>query len=260
MLREFFLGKRGSSFAGSEQELSPEKLREKLKDPTYLPKHSEISRAFGSGVDRAKDFQKFCFDQQNPVFEFINTEFIDAFGDYLSERLEVIRATKDSPINILEAGAGNGRLTHFLRQRIESKLPGKARLIASDSGKWNLRPTFPVEVLDYDAAVKKYAPEIVVCSWMPYREDFSAAFRASKCVREYILIGETEGGCCGGMWKTWGKKDYSDDEEEIKATPPYIEDGFEREDLENISKFQICRRDEPGNYFHSGTVSFRRKK
>jgi len=88
---------------------------------------------------------------------------------------------------------------------------------------------------------------------MPYREDFTEQVRGYDSVREYILIGETDGGCCGNEWKTWG---YSFINEKI---PPHELNGFSRHNLDDLSKHQICRTDELGNYFHSKTVSFRRK-
>lgn len=46
--------------------------------------------------------------------------------------------------------------------------------------------------LDYDRALARYpTTAIVLCSWMPMGEDWTAALRAPLPVQEYILIGES---------------------------------------------------------------------
>ncbi|GIW66934.1 MAG: hypothetical protein KatS3mg095_0832 [Candidatus Parcubacteria bacterium] len=96
---------------------------------------------------------------------------------------------------------------------------------------------------------------------MPYKVDFTADFRATSTVKEYILIGEADGGCCGDPWLTWGRCVFSYDEERRKETPPYKKDGFEKIYLHDISFKQICRTDmTPSSSIRSNslTVSFKR--
>jgi hypothetical protein len=96
-------------------------------------------------------------------------------------------------------------------------------------------------------------------------ENWTSDIRNKESVKEYLLIGvtaETGFGQCGDPWRTWGS--YSPDEErEFKGKIPHYQvDGFKREDLDEISKYQICRDDylhEKGDIVqHSKTVSFRR--
>lgn len=245
-----------------EKKLSPDELREKLRDPQYLPTHEDISRAFKSRGLFSQEWHDFCFDEDNPIFEFLNEEYLSVFSDYLSQRAEVLGASEDSPVTILEVGAGNGRLSHFLQQKLEAKLHGRVKVVATDSGGWGLKTAFPVETIGHKEAIGKYKPQIIVFSWMPYSEDFTDDFRAAESVDEYILIGETDGGCCGDEWRTWGNQSWSFDQEEEgeEKVAPYIVDGFKRENLEDVSVHQICRTDMPGRYYHSRTVSFRREK
>ncbi len=200
----------------------------------------------------------------------MNKEFISALGDYLIGRSKEFGGTKEKPILALEVGAGNGRLTHFLKERINQKKIENINLIATDIGKWwgwpfFWKPDFPVEKLSYNKALLKYNPDIIICSWMPDK-DWTADFRQQKTVKEYILAGKTDEtgiGYCGDPWRTWGA--YSPDEEkEFKGKiPPYEVDGFEKIPLDGVSKYQICRDDYPwekgGIVQHSRTVSFRRK-
>jgi hypothetical protein len=244
-----------------ERELRPDELREKMRDPNFLPTHEDIYRAFESEGYRLEEWINLCYNEENPVFEFLNEEFITAFSNYLAQRVESLGASEDSPITILEVGAGNGRLSHFLQQKLESILPGKVKIVATDSGEWSLKTAFPVETISHKEALEKHKPKIVVFSWMPLQEDVTDDFRAGESVEEYILIGETDGGCCGDEWRTWGQSWSFDEEEEGKEkVAPYIADGFERENIYDVSDHQICRTDKPGNYYHSRTTSFRRKR
>lgn len=237
-----------------------QKLREKLRDPLYLPTHKDIALVFKPGRRFSQEWHDFCYSQENPIFEFLNEEYVSALSDYLAQRAKLLGASKDSPLVVLEVGAGNGRLSHFLREKLEKNLPGQVMVIATDSDQWGFKHVFPVETMDHKNAVERYKPRIVISAWMPIHVDFTHDFRAAKSVEEYILIGPAEGGC-GDMWRTWGKRATFDENREGKEdVAPYIADGFEREDLEDIRDHQICRMDEPQNYFHSSTVSFKRRK
>jgi len=263
-----------------EKELTPEELREKLRDPSYLPTHEDINHAFMSkdGSFDTEAWKKFCND--NECYEFLNEEFISALGDYLGQRVKSLGNLNENPITILEVGAGNGRLCHFLNQKIEAQILKKINLVATDSGKGSgmgkIEPLFPVEMMDYKDALQKYQPKIVINSWMPSEIDFTQAFRDSQSVDEYILIGEPDSGMCGHSWLTWGWKFYEEnlDGEEGKENeeayekqnkpgqaPPYMADGFESEMLDSISQHQICRVDDGPQYSrHSVTMTFRRRK
>ncbi|MDI6603285.1 MAG: hypothetical protein QME57_04235 [Patescibacteria group bacterium] len=241
-----------------ERELTPDELRKKLRDPNFLPSHKEIRKAFADW----EQWMEFCFDKENPVFEFLNEEYLNALADYFVGKIQEYGASEEKPLVILEIGAGNGRLSHFLQQKLEERAPGQTKVVATDSGEWRLKRDFPVEQLKHDEAMKKYSPDIVIVSWMPYLQDSSKDIRKCPSVKEYILIGETDGGCCGDPWETWGQPWllWDEDDEGGEKIPPYEADGFEREDLDELSDLQICRTDEPGRYRHSRTVSFKRKK
>ena len=90
---------------------------------------------------------------------------------------------------------------------------------------------------------------------MPYQTDSTKDFRSCPSVKEYILIGETDHGCCGHPWETWGVTwDFKDHDQ-----TPYQVDGFERFDLQDLRGLQICRTDQLLDWRHSETVSFRRQ-
>lgn len=255
---------------GQEQELTPEEMREKLRDPSFLPSLKELTRHLAkfrgySPYDNT-EWQKWydlAFNKKYPIFEIWTKEYIHAFSTYLAQRVEELGGTEENPTVISEVGAGNGRLTHFLQEKMDKLIPGEVKVVASDSGDWKIPPAFPVENIPYNEAIAKYKPSIVICSWMPYRVDWTADFRIAESIDEYILIGETDGGCCGDEWKTWGQK-WTFDEEEKNGVknqlPLYRQDGFERIDLVDLSDLQLSRVDISEGRSTTRTVSFRRKK
>lgn len=242
--------------AGSERELRPAELRKKLRDPGFLPTHEQIKEAFKDEPERWQKWQEFCDDDPNdPVYEFLNAEYVDALADYFVDRARDFNSNPKKPMIILEIGAGNGRLAHFLRQKLVKKAPGVIKVIATDSGSFKINNKFPVERLNHDEALKKYNPDAVVFSWMPYKRDYTKNIRKIDNVKEYLLIGEPDGGACGDAWETWGTGYRGKG-----VSAPYQADGFVREDLRHLSALQISRIDPPGAGFHSKSVSFRRKE
>lgn len=238
----------------------PEVIRERLRDPTHLPTHAEINRAFRpSGRLWDDDWRNFCFDEQNPVYEFLNREYVGALSGYLAERVQDLGATAEQPVTILEVGAGSGRLSHFISEQLAPEMQDRVRVVATDNGNWqSVKPQFPVEQMDYAEALKKHNPAIVIGSWMPYQDDWTPAFRQAESVKEYLLIGETDGGCCASD-ATWGNRPWDAEDDGEGFIPEYERDNFERVDLDEISEHQICRTDAPGSFYHSRTVSFRRQ-
>lgn len=233
---------------------------EKLKGPNYLPAIEEIKNAFYNLRDKGHFLGKAFEDENEPVYEVLNKEFISALGSYLAERAEDLGASEEKPARILEVAAGSGRLTHFLKEHFKKKDFAKINLVATDISP--KKSHFPIEKLSYIKALKKYKPDMVICAWMP-NKDWTADFRSQENLEEYILIGETDFGRCGEPWLTWGVH-YPDDENFFKGKkPPYEKDNFEKIPLKNISKKEICRYDylgENGEFVqHSETVSFRRK-
>mmetsp|Transcript_8880 Transcript_8880/g.21712 ORF Transcript_8880/g.21712 Transcript_8880/m.21712 type:complete len:519 (+) Transcript_8880:2-1558(+) len=111
---------------------------------------------------------------------------------------------------------------------------------------------------------------IVLCSWMPMGQDWTSHFRNAK-VDEYILIGEADDGSCGDNWLTWGNPafgaHYDPSEEttdlqsndDLSPIPPYIREGYQRLDLDALTKHQFSSFDLATSK-SSKTVSFRKKK
>jgi len=129
-----------------------------------------------------------------------------------------------------------------------------------------------------DLEDRKQCPQVIVlCSWMPMGQDWTSHFRNAE-VDEYILIGEADDGSCGDNWLTWGnpafydhdaiiennddddKAEHTDRENHASSpTPLYVEEGYQRLDMDPLTKFQFSSFD-LANSKSSKTVSFRRKK
>ena len=138
-----------------------------------------------------------------------------------------------------------------------------------------------VRALDYRAALRDgtmcdgFPPDAVLICWHPIRVDWTAEVRRVASVLEYVLVGEADFGACGRPVETWGLRgdgSLSDDTSDVSDVfetgpfgnarrPPHEADGFERVDLDALSKHQVCRTDEPWlKARRSKTVSFRRRR
>lgn len=240
-----------------QQDKEVKNINQQLDNHNFLPRYKQVEKFFDSWMQ----WYDFCFNSKKPIFEILTEEYLNALTNYCAKRIERYGASTKNPLLILEVGAGSGRLSYFLQKKLNELISGMVKVVATDSGKLNIKPEFAVEKATCKQALKKYQPDIVLCSWMPYQIDFSADFRQTDSVKEYILIGETDGGCCGDDWNTWGYLSSSKDNQKNKTEnlTPYQADGFIRKDLVELSRFQICRTDFPGmGIRHSRTVFYQK--
>jgi hypothetical protein len=238
--------------------------REKFRDPSYLPSRQEVIDSFKDGT--SGDWGIFLQGRKGEeiIREVLTQEFVTALSDYLIERVENI-CPGNQPVTILEICSGNGRLAHFLNEKLAAGSPRQIIVMPTDLAKDKIVPNYPVQAIEHSKALSQYKPKVVICSWMPYDTDLSAEIREQPTVEEYILIGPLM--ACGRQWKTWGEveQQYIDDPEELEFAfsrpKPFKEDGFEMVEIPEINKTQISNRVlTPGDkYEDSKTYSFRRK-
>lgn len=221
-------------------------LKKQIENPHYLPTHEEFLKVFGD-KKAVTDWLGFGFGK----YEILTREFVEQFSQYLSSK--IISHTNQNPTKcrIVEVGAGDGRLSEFLNRALQSQVEGLYELIPTDSGdqdSWNVDLTFPVIALDNESALK-LNPHIIICSWMPQTEDWTANFRRLANLKEYILIGDPSH--CGCLYQTWGQ---------LRNPPDYERDGFTRFDRPELSRWQLCSYDILTERRHySETVSFERQ-
>lgn len=254
-------------------------LRERLEDPKHLPSLKELKTIFEYSLNQGnrKDWYDFVGPERHLnretgnyedkpgakwKYEILTQEHIGQLSTYLQQRAEKYGATPQNPLRILEVGAGDGRLTHFLSENLSNTI----RLEATDSGHKKIKPEFPVTIIKGDRgetdglgpiekAMQEYQPDIVISSWMPINKDWTKTFRDMPSVKEYILIGDPE--VCAQPWETWGTDLESN---RPKDEAPFAQDGFSATHLKELEKFQVCRTDHVlDDESHSDTVSFRRE-
>ena len=221
--------------------------------------------------------------------EVLTEEYVDALAHYLHVRLRAILAAAPPPgeadapaVTVLEVGAGNGRLTYHLRERVRALMLADRDDISSDGGgdagtaaaararrvrfvATDLRGNtadaaaavrLAVKPLGHVAALEQYRPAVVLAAWMNKDEDWTAAIAATASVHEYVLIGERDYGVSGTSDGTWGLA--RPGSPVALAVPRWRAEGFVRMDLERLSLLQVCRTDSPAVRFHCKTVVFRR--
>lgn len=307
------------SLGGKMMELRGGGLRivHDIPDNADLSKLSlgEILELVGGHVSSCGMLNALC--DEADIYQLWTTEYVEKLGTYLLNRTEAFQGDTV----ILDVGAGDGLLAQFLREFFEhgpqpqlkrrnnrrNKHKSNPRptthrkyrptktptVVATDNGSWRISQKAEVERLSVDESIQKYAngenckqgrQVIVLCSWMPMNEDWSAIFRTGG-VDEYILVGECDDGQCGDNWETWGNKNYlSDLENEPDAGPfsrdteftseeppvnnagnnlqqtpmvPYLVDGYQRRELDDLAPYQLSRFDCSLSK-SARTISFRR--
>lgn len=153
--------------------------------------------------------------------------------------------TTPATATVVEVGAGSGRLCHFLTKELatrDAQSTGgvRVRVVATDDMSERVPVQFPVERCSVQDAIAAMSPLIVIAQWMPLGEDWTAVFRQCPTVQEYLLIGPPE--VTGNVEKTW--------------TVDF--EGWEKIELLEVGKWQICRCDSRDSIGHSTTILFRR--
>lgn len=241
----------------------------RLWDKNYLPSIDEIRKNYpiidpeskiNSYEERERETRAwFGFVELLPQRDILTREYVERFANYLTRRIAEIRNQHQlEKVAILEVGAGDGRLAHFLKAALREKAGDTFKLVAVDDKSWPEKEMFPVVQVDFRQALDEYHPQIVISSWMPNRVDWTEQIRKRKSVEEYLLIGRADEDVVGKGWETWGN-DWTAEHE--GQTPPFVKDGFTKEILEEISEVQIHHMAydaDTRSRYPSITASFRR--
>ena len=119
------------------------------------------------------------------IYCFYSRRFIQAVGRLADGR------------EVLEIAAGDGTLSRFLRGE-------GLRVRATDDHSWASSIDYgdDVERSDARAALRKYTPRVVVCSWPPPGNSFERAVFETPSVETYVVIDSvTNGGA--GDWRAY---------------------------------------------------------
>ena len=176
------------------------------------------------GQNKSFPLGLFGWTSAHHVFQLLNIEFIRELAKEIKEI---------SPEIILEVGAGEGLLGKYLSKELGKKV------ILTDDHSWWEREDIKIEnkdviIMDYNAAINTYNPDLIIASWIPYKRWWTEEFRKCESVKGYILIGEGPGGCTGSDmdWKT----------------------SWIKHNLDNVEKYAICRADHGFNGIGFGSV------
>ena len=121
----------------------------------------------------------------------------------------------------LEVAAGDGTLTRFLTNSGVS-------IMACDDHSWKNEVTYPEYVIKQDAqqALRKHAPEVVLCSWPPAGNTFERHVFRTGSVQLYIVIGSRHR-FAAGNWDDYRQQSAFDFEEDERLSrlvlPPELD-------------------------------------
>lgn len=121
----------------------------------------------------------------------------------------------------LEVAAGDGTLTRFLTNSGVS-------IMACDDHSWKNEVTYPDYVIKQDAqqALRKHAPEVVLCSWPPAGNTFERHVFKTESVQLYIVIGSRHR-FAAGNWDDYQQQSAFDFEEDGRLSglvlPPELD-------------------------------------
>jgi hypothetical protein len=239
----------------------------------------ELLEVTGGHVMYCGPFNVVC--EEADIYQLWTQDYVQHLGNYLLDR-----CSDGIETTVVDIGAGDGLLVHFLLEYMEAertrrkksktskKLKKLPTVVATDDGSWGIFAKAQVEKLNVQDSLAKYRSRskndgddndndnrrlIVLCSWMPMGQDWSTLFR-DVGVDEYILIGEADDGTCGNNWETWGNPTFRNDQEDDEnKKPPCVVDGYQRWDMDALSQFQFSRFDCAVSR-SSKTVSFRKKR
>lgn len=174
-------------------------------DPGYIPSMEDLKK-----LNRDRFWDDFIHHNPNgSEFQILTKEFLESFTDFLVTQISKIEG---DTIDILEVGAGNGRLTHFLKEVLPKKITDKKlEFMATDNFSWDdnlvgntvpflIKKIYDVEKIPVLEAIKKN-PDIVISSWMPGGEDWTKLFRETNSVKAFVLIGKEEHCGTASSWK-----------------------------------------------------------
>jgi len=253
---DFGPAKQEISFTERVVMLPEEEKYDDVVQITTIPTRAEFFEALEAFHGRpinGDTFSTYCVE--HGLYEILTQEYLEKLAEYMEERINFLLQKFPPPIVIVEVGAGDGKLTHFLDEKLKERGVTDYRIVATDGGKWGIKKLHRVEQETHKEALWDFQPHIVLSQWMCKTEDWTKDVRDEPSVQEYVLISPPDSNTCGLTWDTWGIP-YT--QKEQGSIPPYAQDGFVRVDLSELSELQLCQKDTMTQR-HSATTSFRRE-
>jgi hypothetical protein len=225
-----------------------------LKAPKrmQLTKHNNIYEV--SGLERA------C--EKSGTYEIVTYELVAGIIDLIMQTgFNRSLQGKNEPIRIMEAGAGNGKLSYFVDKALSaSGLPYEFLAInepIDEKSDWqDIKVGENVELIEQRKGVQEFKPYIIISSWMPPGEDWTSYWRSIASVESYIIIGTERAGVQIGCIETYGIESQLLKPLEkllpsavLKSLSPYLQDGFSKTVLKKFPTVSRAGRNMTKIYF-----------
>ena len=219
---------------------------------TAAASYEDLLELAGCSVVGRNEFNSYC--ENHEIYDFWTKDYVDGLAAHLA-------AARDERgvevLEVVEAGAGDGRLSFFLRRALRKLgAEGAVNVVATDSGQWRFAPRHEVKAASAEAAAD--GAHVALVAWMPMGVDWTSSWRVLPQLSEYVVVGEAWNGCCGHNWDTWGNPAYAPAGADVEA-PPYEADGFAKRELADLSRAQLSRYDCAAYAGNSRTFSFKRR-
>jgi hypothetical protein len=179
VLTQYFMDRKQKGMSKVARAMAPKAVPE-LRKP---PPPQVIERMSVGETFQLLDFMEVCthpfnyFCARNGHYLFITKELIDSLANHILKRAKEmmdkgqLQAPRRLPV-LVEVGAGNGRLSHFLYQRLE----GLVQIKPTDWRKWDTETSADVIVMDQKEAVEKLKPGPDLPPQVSFPQRFSLSF------------------------------------------------------------------------------------
>jgi hypothetical protein len=171
-----------------------------ITDPHHLPDVNQVAAAWAHDRRGELAHRFYLSGLSDERYELYTTEYIEALAQTLITHLDS-RPLLDTPLRILEVGAGEARLSGFLGEALQ-KRDQDVEVNACDANAGKINRVFPIHEMDYREALERFNPHIVLSSWMPSRQDWTPDFRARSDLEGYILVGPADRCGTRATWRS----------------------------------------------------------
>jgi hypothetical protein len=212
-----------------------------------------------NGANKALTLKEMC--EKNNIFEVVTleltTKIIEMIFRIAGKNFNYQQAES---LRILELGAGSGKLAYHLERALKgSALPLEfwaTNEYPRRRGLWrNMYLGENIIPMRQDKAVEHYKPHIILCSWMPPKQDWSFFWRSFATTQAYILTGSKKTYIEIGNADTWGAPKQGTTEPQAHK-PLYEQAGFKKSKVNyvplisryglEVSKLYLFERTEQG--------------
>ena len=185
--------------------------------------------------------------RENRLYFYPTDDYVSLLAEYLKVRCRKVENQESRSARILEAGAGKGRLSFLLDQKL-SYLGVDAQILPADDMSWGTDSSERVTIsdqVDVRDAVNVLKPDFVIAAWPPVDQCrlWCQSFMEEPRVDEYLFIGIPGQSMGTGLKNT---------------IPESIAGDFEVRSLDYMTPTSLCYFSTSFDMHPSVTISFQR--